>query len=210
MTIKHHPSNPTLAAFAVGGLDAARRVVVATHLTTCPACRRAASSFEHVGGVMLDGGEPVPMDSGALQRALAAIASDTRPDVKSPAKESDLPSTLSPYAVGAWRWIGPGIYFRPVDVAPEKGARLFMLKAAPGTVLPQHKHTGAEWTCLLQGAFRHEGGFYRPGDFDEADEEIEHSPVVADGDECICLVALDGQIQFQSWIGRILQPFVRL
>ena len=39
---------------------------------------------------------------------------------------------------------------------------------------------------------------------------IEHLPVVEDGVECICLVALQGQIRFKSWIGRLVQPFVRI
>jgi putative transcriptional regulator len=85
-----------------------------------------------------------------------------------------------------------------------------MLKAAPGTTLPHHKHTGTEWTCIIQGAFRHEGGRYAEGDFDEADEDIEHTPVIEDGAECICLVALQGELRFQGWIGRMLQPFVRI
>ena len=35
-------------------------------------------------------------------------------------------------------------------------------------------------------------------------------PVVEEGLECICLVALQGQIRFNSWIGRLVQPFVRI
>ena len=34
--------------------------------------------------------------------------------------------------------------------------------------------------------------------------------VVEDGAECICLVALQGEIRLQGWIGRMLQPFVRI
>ena len=37
-----------------------------------------------------------------------------------------------------------------------------------------------------------------PGDFDEADESIEHNPVVEEGMPCICLVALQGGIELQS------------
>ena len=39
---------------------------------------------------------------------------------------------------------------------------------------------------------------------------IEHQPVVEDGVECICLVALQGQIRLKSWMGRLIQPFVRI
>lgn len=211
MTITHHPSDAALAAFAGGTLDEGRRLVVATHLASCAACRKAGSAFESVGGVALEDSAPVAMKPGALERALAALA--TAPPSQTATRTSaspDVPASLASYGLGSWRWIGPGIYWRAVDVPAAEGTRVFMLKAAPGTVLPHHKHTGAEWTCILQGAFRHQGGRYGEGDFDEADEADEHSPVVEAGVECICLVALQGQIQFQSWIGRMLQPFVKI
>ena len=63
---------------------------------------------------------------------------------------------------------------------------------------------------MLQGAFSHQLGRYGAGDFDEADDTIEHRPVVEDGAECICLVALQGQIRLKSWIGRLIQPFIRI
>ncbi len=85
-----------------------------------------------------------------------------------------------------------------------------MLKAAPGTRLPRHRHTGTEWTCVFEGAFRHDLGRYGAGDFDEADESIEHNPVVEEGMPCICLVALQGGIELQSWVGRLIQPLIRL
>ena len=50
MTIMHHPSDPTLAAFASGTLDEARAVVVATHIALCAQCRGAVAKFEAVGG----------------------------------------------------------------------------------------------------------------------------------------------------------------
>ena len=85
-----------------------------------------------------------------------------------------------------------------------------MLKAAPGIELPKHKHRGTELTCILSGAFIHEGGRYGPGDCDDADEEDFHSPVIDNGEECICLVAMQGNIVFQSLLGRMIQPFIRL
>jgi putative transcriptional regulator len=63
---------------------------------------------------------------------------------------------------------------------------------------------------VLEGAFRHEHGRYGPGDFDEADDTVEHHPVVEPERPCICLVAMRGEIVLQGWLGRLLQPFVRL
>jgi putative transcriptional regulator len=124
--------------------------------------------------------------------------------------EPDCPGVLAPYEVGRWRWIGPGVHWRNVELPESEGTRVFMLKAAPGSSLPHHGHSGVEWTCVLQGVFRHHLGRYGPGDFDEADSTVDHTPFVEEGDVCICLVAMQGNLELRGWLGRLLQPFVRL
>ena len=214
MSIIHHPSDATLSAFASGTLDEARGIVVAAHLSLCAQCRGAVHAFEAAGGALLDDVAPEAMSAGALQRAMAALGPL---DIIAPAirgagaaAAGDLPAPLSHYAVGPWRWIGRGVQWRPVEVASDEGVRVFMLKAAPGTKLPRHRHTGTEWTCVFEGAFSHALGRYGSGDFDEADESVEHDPVVDAEHGCVCLVALQGHIELQSWLGRLIQPFVRI
>lgn len=209
MTRRHHPSDATLAAFAAGAMDEGRRLVVAAHVDTCPVCRRTARGFEAVGGIALhDEAVALPLATGTRERVLDAIG-QALPAGKAAVDAAARQPLLSSYPVGGWRWIGPGIYWGPVDVA-SPDTRVFMLKAAPGTALPEHRHTGIEWTAVLQGAFRHDHGRYGAGDFDEADESVEHKPFVEEGAECICLVAMQGEIRFKSLIGRLLQPFVRI
>ena len=211
-TIMHHPSDTSLAAFAAGSLDEGRGLVVSTHLATCGVCREAVRAFECLGGAALGDGEPMPLAANALERALDAIVADGDATVlkKSDGHAAKPDDLLSAYSLGQWRWIAPGLHWRSVDVPATDSTRVFMLKAVPGIRIPQHSHGGIEWTCILQGAFRHEFGIYRAGDFDEADESVEHQPVVEDGVECICLVAMQGNIRLKSWMGRLIQPFVRI
>jgi putative transcriptional regulator len=215
MTIIHHPSDATLSAIASGTLDEARGLVVAAHLSLCAQCRNAVHAFEAAGGALLDDVAPEAMSAGALQRAMAALGplDIIAPAIRGAAAATaagDLPAPLSHYAVGPWRWIGRGVQWRPVDVASDEGVRVFMLKAAPGTKLPRHRHTGTEWTCVFDGAFTHDLGRYGAGDFDEADASVEHNPVVDAAHGCVCLVALQGHIELQGWMGRLIQPFVRI
>jgi putative transcriptional regulator len=212
MIIKHHPSDTTLVAFAARTLDEGRGLVVAAHVSLCDRCRGAVRTFECFGGKFLDDIAPVPLSADALERAFERVqqpeeilidAGRRRPD-------SNLPVPLSRYPLGSWRWIGRGVQWRPVDIASGSEVRVFMLRAAPGTRLPRHKHGGTEWTCVFEGAFRHDLGRYGPGDFDEADQTVEHNPVVEDDVACVCLVALQGNIELQSWIGRLIQPLIRL
>jgi len=211
MNIKHHPSDAALAAFASGALDEGRSLVIASHLSFCAACRNVVRNFEHVGGALLDRLEPAPMRPDALERALAEIGKVESPITPTPrAAARNLPCPLSEYALGPWRWIGRGVQRRSVDVATEPGSHVFILSAAPGTRVPHHGHAGTEWTCVFEGAFRHDLGRYGPGDFEEADETVQHQPVVEDGPSCVCLVALQGNLQFPGWLRRLLQPFVRI
>jgi putative transcriptional regulator len=202
--ITHHPSDETLAAYAAGTLDRARGLVVAMHLARCQSCSRQVGAFEAVGGSLLDSGPVSSMRPDALERALDRIG---KVSTREPETAAD---PLASYAQKPWRWVGPGVYRRAVDVDDGEGIKVFMLKAAPGTELPHHKHTGYEWTCVLEGAFEHQFGRFGPGDFDEADETMEHKPTVCEGVPCICIVALQGGIELQSRLGRLLQPLIRL
>lgn len=213
MTIKHHPSDTTLAAFAGGNLDEGRSLAIATHLCTCSRCQRAVAGFEATGGALLDRLPPTAMHSDAVKNALAAIEAElgvVHGHVPARPLRNNLPALLAHYELGPWRWLGRGLQWRSVGVPAGDGARVFMLKAAPGTRLPNHRHTGPELTCVLEGAFRHELGHYGPGDVDEADETVEHQPIV-DGDvTCVCLVALQGRLELQGFFGKLMQPFVRI
>jgi putative transcriptional regulator len=222
MTITHHPSDETLAAFASGTLDAGRAVVVATHVCLCPRCRHAMQALEHIGGALLEAAAPTDMSPGALERAVAQVtgvtpSKDLAPRVATQAASAsteepsdELPLPLRHYALGRWRRVGGGLLTRPVHVPHDGDVRVFLLKGGPGTRLLAHRHSGTEWTCVIHGAYRDERRRYGPGDFDEVDESIEHYQVVEEGGPCVALVAMQGDIKLQGFIGRLLGPFVRI
>jgi putative transcriptional regulator len=211
MNVTHHPSDAALAAFASATLDEGRSLVLATHLSFCPTCRKAVRTLECVGGVLLDHTDPSALREGALERALVRIGeveTPTKPALGAASTEA-LPAPLSNYALGPWRWIGRGLRWRSVDLATEPGNRVLLLDATPGARLHRHRHAGTEWVCVLEGAFRHHLGRYGAGDFDEADDTVEHAPAAEDGAHCICLIALNGSFELQGWLGWLLQPFLR-
>jgi putative transcriptional regulator len=206
MSIMHRPSDETLAAFAAGQLDEGLAVVVACHIEADRQSRRRLRELQAVQGALLDTVEPVAMASGPSQVATAAPAEPASATV--PMSETGMPKVLRPYGFGPWRPIGIRIAMRRVEV-PGADARVFMLRAGPGIALPHHKHTGFEWTTILAGAYEHEYGRYATGDFDEADAEHDHTPLVDPVDGCTCIVAMTGSVQLQGWLGRLLQPLVR-
>ncbi len=219
MTIRHHPTDETLAAYAAGTLDPGRRLVVASHVERCAACRGFLRGIERVAGVMLEDLSPAPMPPDALTHTLARIdrepavtvvRSDLPPASLQLSDEPNLPACLKPFEMGRWRWVGPGVGMRSIIVPDAGNVRVFLLKGSPGIQLPQHTHKGTELTSILSGSFHHDGGDFYAGDFEEADDSVEHRPVVGKDKACICLVALDGQLKLSGWMGALLNPFVRL
>ncbi|SDA97812.1 ChrR family anti-sigma-E factor [Mesorhizobium qingshengii] len=214
--MKHHPSDETLFRFASGSLESGPRIVVAVHVGGCTACAARISEFEAVGGALLNGIEPEEMGEDALDRLMARIEVDsdsggeaaqrsrpTRADVG-----IRLPEALDGCGIGPWRWIGPGVRWSRVTIPEDASANVMLLKVAAGRRLPEHTHSGCEYTQVLKGSFYDARGRYGPGDLDEADDEIQHQPVVDETGECICLAALEGRMRLRGFFGRLVQPFI--
>jgi putative transcriptional regulator len=217
MTIEHHPDDALLAAFTAGTLDHGQHIAIATHLVSCPHCRAFMRTMERVGGEVLSGLAPAAMSAGALAAVEARLnepaPAPVLPSAASAVAEREirgLPSFVRHYRFGSWKWIAPAVHLRPIVLPYPSETRVFLLRSGPGTRMLPHSHTGLEMTCVLSGAFRQDGGHYGPGDFDMGDDSIEHRPVVEDGEDCTCLVAMRGELRLNGLLGRLVQPFVRL
>ena len=164
---------------------------------------------------MLDEEARATLAEGALERALTRLdapapATASRPILPADDLPPGLPRFIKGYTLGSWRWVAPRIHVRAIQLPEPSPTRVFLLRSAPGTSLVHHEHTGIELTCVLTGAFAHEGGRFGPGDFDLGDPSIEHEPRVETGPPCICLVAMHGDLKLSGLLGRLMQPFVRL
>ena len=205
-----------LAAFAAGTLDHGQHVAIATHLVGCPRCRSWICSMEQVGGAVLTQLPPATMSSDALARAEARLNGTDMatpvPAVPVPPEVSmaGLPRFVRRYKFGDWQWVAPRVHLRPIALPVASPSRVFLLRSGAGTRMLAHSHVGTELTCVLSGAFRHDGGHFGPGDFDLGDETVDHKPLVDAGEDCICLVAMQGELRLKGILGRLVQPFVHL
>ncbi|KQW82461.1 cadmium/peroxide/UV radiation responsive anti-sigma factor ChrR [Brevundimonas sp. Root1279] len=212
MNPARNPSEDRLLAYAAGTLSPPEAVVVAAHLALRPANDAWVRRLQAVGGVLLEETPPAALSDAALTRALARIDADAGEAAAAPMTNdmADLPEPLRRYALGPWRWAGPGIRVRDV-LAPRDGdCRVILLEIAPGQKTPRHTHRGVELTCVLKGAYATETERFEVGDFEEADDEVLHQPRVVSDEPCLCVAALDGQIELDGWLGRLIQPFVKL
>jgi len=123
----------------------------------------------------------------------------------------DLQTVVSQYldcGLGALPWRSAGRGLQIARLRSEEEERLWLVKAAPGTVLPRHSHTGSELTLVLKGAFFSGQTIYSAGDIEDANECVDHQPVVTRESECLCLAVTEGPLRFRSWLPRIAQSYL--
>lgn len=204
MNPSHHPSEDILLAHAAGGLDEAYRVVVATHLAGCAACRGAVRAAERVGGDVLATLEAAPMRDDARARLMARLDEPEPAVVTPPPAPAGLPSTLAGYPAAIWKAAGPGLAVATLKRPAAGRAGLHLLRLEPGSKLAGHGHHGLELTAVLQGAFEDRHGTFAAGDVAENDEAHPHAPVAIGEETCISLIALNGRLDFRNWLARLV------
>ena len=212
--IKHHLSQDLLMKYSSGTLCEAFSLAVATHISMCDDCRSAMESFEAVGGALLDVSTPEEMRVNSFESVMALIESEPT-EITQPASQpkSDVPSALSDYIGGSlhdvkWRPIGLGVKQSLLKTSGNSTARLLYIPA--GTAVPHHSHNGNELTLVLKGAFEDEISRFGPGDVEMADEDLDHQPTAAEGEDCICLAVTDAPLKFQTLLHKLVQPFLKI
>ena len=220
MSIAHHPSDDLLLAQAAGRLPTGLSLVLASHVEQCPRCQAQVQLLEAVGGVLVEDLAPAALRVDALARALQAIdgaAVPVPPPAPAPVQgppplpaAARWPAVLAGCRITPWRWIGPGMHYSRVHVPHDEAANVFLLRIAAGKYLPQHTHSAQEFTQVLSGSFHDGRAQFAAGDFDAADTQVHHQPVVQDGGECVCLAAVQGKVLFDGRMARTLGALVGL
>lgn len=207
-TPSHHPTDESLARYSAGTLDAGPRLVVAVHVNGCPHCRGRIRSFEAAGAALLQDLEPAALSTNAFARTLERLDQPAPRIVAPPVLAPDMPSPLRHYPLGPWRFVHPGLRWRRLALPEAPDANVIMLKVAAGQRVPEHGHTGTEYTQVMAGGFSDRFGHYVAGDCIEMDEDVDHQPVVDLDGECIVLAAVEGRLRLRFWLGRMFQPLI--
>lgn len=210
--------------YAAGLLPPAYDLVVASAVSLDDDARARLSSFEAIGGTLLDDIEVPPLDSHSIQAVMDKIDSDAAPETygsgyqtrpRAPAPTAVLPQPLRDILggdIGTLQWRGIGLGVRQIiiagDAEDQPTARLLSIPA--GQAMPEHSHSGTEITLVLKGAFTDGTVRYARGDVEVADDDVEHTPVAEAGSDCICLAVTDAPLRFSALLPRIAQVFLNI
>jgi len=213
MTPTHHPSDALLIGYAAGTTGESEALALSLHLTFCAACRDRVRAAEAMGGYLLEQSEAAPLQDHALQDVLARLDDDAEeaealPAVVAPATLPALPAPIARYATDAlrttgWRWVAPGI--QQLALATRGTARARLIRFKPGTVLPDHSHSGQELTVVLSGSYSDTQGHFACGDMAELDGSVDHRPQVDSDEDCVALIVTDAPLQFRGLVARLAQ-----
>jgi putative transcriptional regulator len=210
---RQHPQDDLLMAHASGNEPSAVGLLVSVHEALCTQCRSAGFDLRTIGSAMLDDDEalaPLPMTSGARERALAAIAAAPRADRERAAHAAGPTATVD-FVLGLrdrpesakWRWRAPGVTEVRLPVA-WNGIPATVARLRSGLHIPRHTHAGRELTLILSGGFRDCVGEYRAGDVADYDSSVSHDQVIDTDEDCLCLVVNQSRLVPQTLLGRAL------
>ncbi|MDX2423228.1 MAG: ChrR family anti-sigma-E factor [Amphritea sp.] len=215
MNINHHLDDATLMSYSAGSLSQGMALVVASHLSFCPACRERAELNDAVGGVLLESLDAETIEDDMLAAILAQIDEPLERRVIEPRQaipslsDPEIPVPLNEYVSGPldqleWKRIVPGVAYYDMPWQGRGVSRL--LRIAPGKSMLTHTHNGNELTLVLRGSFSDEVGRFCRGDIADLDDQIEHQPLVDSDEDCICLIATDAPLRFTTLFGKLVQP----
>lgn len=217
--ITHHVSDDLLMGYAAGGLSEAFDLVIASHVSLNDDARARLSSFEALGGAVLEDSGTAELADDSFEATMARImgsapAETVEMATKAPARHAVFPKCLRDYVGGdidavAWRPIGMGVKQAVLNTG-DRDATARLLYIPAGQAMPDHGHNGVEVTLVLQGAFVDQDGRFARGDIEVASEETEHTPVADIGEDCICLVVTDAPLKFNGLLPKIAQKILRI
>ena len=209
---RHVAPDELLLDYASGALAEGPALAVALHAALDPAAARTVDRLTNLAGAMLEAEADAVLDDAEFARAMARIDGlPVDPKVRPAAPPKELawaPPPLHRYLRPGmdWQHRFGGFEEMPLEV---RGHRVSLLRLMPGKGLPSHRHTGEEYTLVLQGGYTDATGNYGVGDFAVGPEAGEHQPIADPGDPCIALIVLENPIVLTGPVGRFLNPLVK-
>jgi predicted ChrR family anti-sigma factor len=169
--------------YALGALDGEASRAFEAHLAEgCPLCEREVRSFEGVAASLATAVPPIAPPPGLRARLLERVqreSSSAKPGVqvwKQWGDDARAPSLLLLRANdGRWEDTAVlGVSVRRLFLDARQNRVTMLVRMAPGTSYPSHRHAGAEECYVLEGDLRVGEHVMRAGDYQRADERSVH------------------------------------
>jgi anti-sigma factor ChrR (cupin superfamily) len=150
--------------YALQALPSSEIPDVESHISSCVDCRQEIETLAPMIGSFVSWPTDVLRPSVSLWGRLAQrIAEET-------GKEPVLPPSQLP-AKPEWEEVAPGISCKLLAIDTEKNRISMLVRLAPGTDYPRHRHAGVEELYLLHGELMIDDKKLYPGDYIRAEAD---------------------------------------
>jgi anti-sigma factor ChrR (cupin superfamily) len=148
--------------FALQALPASETATVGAHIAGCPECRQELETLRPVVDALVAWPAEVVRPSTPLWDRLARrIAAETGGEPVSAARQA--------WVEPEWRDVAPGIACKLLATDAENDRVSMLVRLAPGTAYPSHRHAGVEELHLLDGELVIGDRTLYPGDYNRAE-----------------------------------------
>ncbi|MGH8316695.1 MAG: cupin domain-containing protein [Steroidobacteraceae bacterium] len=151
-----------LPLYVLHALPSSETRLLEAHLTSCPECHRELQSLRPVVDSLISWPTDIlrPADSiwGRLQERIGGEASQA-------SVTPEVPAWREP----EWEDVAPGIACKLLATDTERDRVSMLVRLAPDTAYPPHRHAGVEELFLLDGELWIEDRKLYPGDYNRAE-----------------------------------------
>src|SRR5687767_10354204 len=168
-----------MGALALDAVPAEEAQALRAHIATCEDCQREMQALAPVVDSLVDWPTDVLRPSPSLRERLAQrIAQDSGRDPIVPPKQWSEPE---------WKEVAPGISCKLLATDLERDRVSMLVRLAPGTDYPPHRHAGFEELHLLHGELVINDSKFYPGDYYRAEAGTSDTRVRSDTG-CTCVL----------------------
>ncbi len=174
-----------VALYALRALPADEIVAVEAGIAACAGCRRELESLGPVvGSLVLWPTDVLRPPTPLWDRLADRIAAETG--------QTPVPAPPRPPAEAEWREVAPGISVKLLTTDDDDHRVTLLVRLAPGTDYPPHRHAGSEELYLLDGELMINDRTLHPGDFSRAERgSVDRRIRSETGCTCVLITSAD-------------------
>lgn len=178
-----------ISLYVLGTLPMTEQREVERHLATCTACKRELEELQPVLDAFVDW----PTD---VLRAPRPLWDRVAARISSESGREPLPAMPRQAAEPAWKEVAPGIQCKLLAVDEERNLVSMLVRLAPGTEYPPHRHAAVEELHLLDGILQVDQRTIHPGDYLRSEPATSDARVYSEtGCACVLITSLDDELR---------------
>lgn len=132
------------------------------HITSCPECRRELQLLRPVVDSLASWPEDILRTSDSMWSRLQELIGEET-------SAESVPPEIPAWRESAWEDVAPGISCKLLATDTERDRVSMLVRLAPRTAYPPHRHAGVEELFLLHGELWIEDRKLYPGDYNRAE-----------------------------------------